>query len=82
MGDGFKDFHYDYGSTNGGHNIISSAINVNLGVCQLEDEEEKNKKEAGNADEVNEDNENGQVKDSNEAMNEQAHKKNRTVDGS
>ncbi len=37
--------------------------------------EEKNEKEAGNADEENEDDENGQVKDSNKAMNEQAHKK-------
>ena len=75
MGDGFEDFHYDYGPTNGGHNFISSTINVNLGVCQLEDKEEKNEKETGNADEENEDNENGQVKDSNKAINEQAHEK-------
>ncbi len=75
MGDGFEDFHYDYGSTNGGHNAISSTMKVNLGVCQLEDEEEKNEKKAGNADEENEDNDIGQVKDSNEAMNEQAHGK-------
>ncbi len=77
MGDGFKDFHYDYGPTNGGHNFISSIINVNLGVCQLEDEEERDKKEARNADEENEDDENRQVKDSNEAMHEQAHGKKR-----
>jgi hypothetical protein len=72
-GDGFEDFHYDYGSSNGGFNAISSTINVNIGVCHSEDEEEKNKKEAGNADEENDDDENGQVEDSNEAMNEQAH---------
>ena len=48
---------------------------MNLGVCQLEDEEEKNEKETGNADEENEDDENGQVKDSNDALNEQAHGK-------
>lgn len=75
MGDGFEDFHLDYGPSNGGHNGISSTINVNLGVCQLEDEEEKNEKETGNADEENEDDENGQVKDSNDALNEQAHGK-------
>jgi hypothetical protein len=57
MGDGFEDFHYDYGSTNGGHNFISLTINANLGVCQLEDEEEKNEKEAGNANEENENDE-------------------------
>ncbi len=72
-GDGFEDFHYGYGSSNGGFNAISLTINVNLGVCHSEDEEEKHEKEAGNADEENEDDENGQVKDSNEAMNEQAH---------
>ncbi len=72
-GDGFEDFHYDYGSSNGGFNAISSTINVNLGVCYSEDEEEKTEKEAGNADEENEDDKNGQVKDSNKAMNEQAH---------
>ena len=82
IGDGFEDFHLDYGPSNGGHNGISSTINVNLGVCQLEEEEEKNEKEMGNADEENEDDENGQVKDSNEAMNEQAHQKTRTADGS
>ncbi len=83
MEDRFEDFHYGYGPTNGGHNGISSTINVNLGVCQLEDEEEKNEKEVGNADEENEDDENGQVKNSNDALNEQAHgKKTRTADGS
>ncbi len=46
---------------------------MNLGVCHSADEEEKNKKEAGNADEESADNENGQVKDSNKAMNERAH---------
>ncbi len=64
-GDGFEDFHYDYGSSNRGFNAISLTINVNLGVCHLEDKEEKNEKEAGNADEENEE------KDSKEAMNEQ-----------
>jgi hypothetical protein len=49
MGVGFEDFHYDYGSSNGGINAISSMIKVNLGVCHLEDEEEKEEKEAGNA---------------------------------
>ncbi len=32
MGDVFEDFHYDYGSSNGGINAISSTIKVNLGV--------------------------------------------------
>jgi hypothetical protein len=78
MGDGFKDFHYDYSSSNGGINTISSKIKVNLGVCHSEDREGKDEKEAGNAeagntDEENDDNENGQMKDSNEAMNERAH---------
>jgi hypothetical protein len=81
-GDGFKDFHYDYDSSSGGLNAISSTINVNLGVCHSEDEEEKNEKEAGNADEENENDENGQVKDSNKAMNEQFHKNTRTADRS
>ncbi len=79
MGDGFEDFHYDYGSSNGGINAISSLIKVNLGVCHLEDEEEKDEKEAGNAEagnagKENDNNENGQVEDSNEAMNERAHR--------
>jgi hypothetical protein len=72
-GNGFEDFHDDYGSSNRGFNAISSTIKVNLGVCHLEDEEEKNKKETGNTDEENDDDEYGQVEDSNEAMNEWAH---------
>jgi hypothetical protein len=48
-------------------------IKVNLGVCHLEDKEEKNKKEAGNVDEENDNDENGQVEDGNDAMNERAH---------
>ncbi len=55
-GDWFEDFHYDYGSPNGEFNVISSTIKVILVVCHSEDKEEKNKKEAGNADEENEDN--------------------------
>jgi hypothetical protein len=79
MGDGFEDYHYDYGSSNGGINAISSTIKVNLGVCHSEDKEEKDKKEAGNveagnADEENDNDENGQVEDSNEAMNERAYR--------
>ncbi len=46
---------------------------MNLGVCHSEDEEEKEEKEAGNADEENKNKENGQVEDSNEAMNERSH---------
>ncbi len=45
---------------------------MNLGVWHLEDKEEKEKEEARNADEDNEYDEDGQVEDSNEAMNEQA----------
>ncbi len=48
-------------------------IKVNLGMCHLEDKEEKDKKEAGNTDEEDEDNEDGQVEDGNEAMHERAH---------
>ena len=72
-GDGYERFHYDYGSSKGGFNAISSMIKVNFGVCHSEDEEEKDKKEAGNTDEEDEDNEDGQVEDSNEAMNERVH---------
>ena len=69
-GDGFEDFHFDYGSSNRGFNAISSTIKVNLGVCHSKDEGEKNEKEAGNTDEENDGDENGQVEDSNKAMNE------------
>ena len=72
-GDGYERFHYDYGSSKGGFNAISSMIKVNFGVCHSEDEEEKDKKEAGNTDEEDEDNEDGQVEDGNEAMHERAH---------
>ncbi len=43
-GDGFEKFHYDYGSSNGEFNVISSTTKVNLGVCHLEGKEEKDKK--------------------------------------
>ena len=31
-GGGFEEFHYDYGSSKGGFNAISSTIKVDLGV--------------------------------------------------
>ncbi len=73
MKDGFELFHYDYDSSNGGHNAVSSTIVVNLGVFHSEDEEEEEEEEeeAGNADEEDEDDEDGQVEDGNKAMNEQ-----------
>jgi hypothetical protein len=72
MGDGFKEFHYDYDTSNGGRNAVSSTIDLNLGVFHSEDkEEEEEEEEAGNADEKDEDDKDGQVEDSNNAMNEQ-----------
>ncbi len=41
MGDGLEEFHYDYDSSNGEHNAVSSTIVVNLGVFHSEDKEEE-----------------------------------------
>jgi hypothetical protein len=74
MGNGFEDFHFDYSSSKGGFNAVSSTINVNPCVCHSEDKEEKEEKEAGTADEENDDDEKGQVEDSNKAMNERGNR--------
>lgn len=39
--DGFEWFHYDYASRKGGHNNVSSTTVVNLGVINLEENEEE-----------------------------------------
>jgi hypothetical protein len=43
--DGFKQFHHDYESTNGGHNAVSSTIDVNLGVFHSEDKDKGEEEE-------------------------------------
>ncbi len=65
IGDGFKDFHYDYKMVKGGMNDVSSTIVVNLGVFPDASEG------AENADEEDENNEDGQVEESSNAMDEQ-----------
>jgi hypothetical protein len=73
MGDGFEDFHYDFGSSKGGFNVVSSTIVVNLGVFPdaSEGTGEEDDEEAGIASEEDEDDEDGQVEESSDAMGEQ-----------
>jgi hypothetical protein len=70
MGDGFEDFHYDYGSSKGGFNAVSSTIVVKLGVFPNASEGtgEEDDEEAGIASEEDEDDEDGQVEESSGAM--------------
>jgi hypothetical protein len=70
MGDGFQDFHYDYGSSMGGFNSVSSTIVVNLGVFSDASEGmgEEDDEEAGNVSEEDEDDEDGQVEERCDAM--------------
>ncbi len=54
IGDGFKEFHYDYNSMKGGHNDVSFTIVVNLGVFHSGDKDKEEEEEAGNVDEEDE----------------------------
>ena len=74
MGDGFEDFHYDYGSSMGGFNAVSSTIVVNLGVFSDASEGTggEDDEEAGDVSEEDEDDEDGQVEERcDDAMGEQ-----------
>jgi hypothetical protein len=73
MGDGFEDFHYDYGSSKGGFNAVSSTIDANLGVFPDASEGmgEEDDEEAGNVNEEDEDDEDGQVEESSGTIAEQ-----------
>jgi histone-lysine N-methyltransferase SETD2 len=53
--DGFEKFHYDFGSSKGGFNDVSSTIVVNLGVFHEENKEEEEELEEESEDEESND---------------------------